>query len=504
MIRFDLDKPIEEYPVVHESQQLTDQDFIVHEIQRFRVSRKRKLMVDGQNYYLGDQDILHRKRQVIGPDGELVDVDNLPNNRILNNQYRKMVIQKTNYLVGNPVVFATDDELYGKLLQPIFNKRFQRLLRNVTQDSLNCGLGWVFVYYNEMGELAFKRLDPVEVIPGWRDAEHTILDYAIRTYEQIEYTNATEERIITKVEIYDGNGITYYELENNKLVACEPWHQTYFTVVDGQGEETGYNWQKMPLIPFRYNLEEMPLIKGIKSLQDGINTILSNFQNNMEEDARNTILVLINYDGQNLGEFRQNLATYGAVKVRNDREYGGGDVKTLTVEVNADNYKAIVDIFKKAIIENAMGYDAKDDRVGANANQMNIQSMYSDIDLDANGMETEYQAAFEELLWFVDAHLANVGLGDYSSEDVRVIFNRDMLINETEIIQNINNSSSVLSEETLIEQHPWVDDPQAELDRKAAEESKRQSAMDMYASSFAPQVPAPVNGGIGNGQAEEQ
>ena len=33
--------------------------------------------------------------------------------------------------------------------------------------------------------------------------------------------------------------------------------------------------------------------------------------------------------------------------------------------------------------------------------------MYSDIDLDANGMEVEFQAAFEELLWFVNVHLAN-------------------------------------------------------------------------------------------------
>ena len=37
-----------------------------------------------------------------------------------------------------------------------------------------------------------------------------------------------------------------------------------------------------------------------------------------------------------------------------------------------------------------MGYDAKDDRLSGNPNQMNIQSMYSDIDLDANDMETEF------------------------------------------------------------------------------------------------------------------
>ena len=57
-----------------------------------------------------------------------------------------------------------------------------------------------------------------------------------------------------------------------------------------------------------------------------------------------------------------------------------GGVKTLTVEVNAENYKSILEVFKKALIENARGYDAKDERMSGNPNQMNIQSMYSDID----------------------------------------------------------------------------------------------------------------------------
>ena len=40
----------------------------------------------------------------------------------------------------------------------------------------------------------------------------------------------------------------------------------------------------------------------------------------MLEDARNTIIILMNYDGENLGDFRKNLSTYGAVKVRNTNE----------------------------------------------------------------------------------------------------------------------------------------------------------------------------------------
>ena len=64
--------------------------------------------------------------------------------------------------------------------------------------------------------------------------------------------------------------------------------------------------------------------------------------------------------------------------------------------MNSENYKVVLWLLKDAIIENARGYDAKDERMGGNPNQMNIQSMYSDIGLDANGIELEFQASMEE------------------------------------------------------------------------------------------------------------
>ena len=465
---------------------ITDEQFIALEILRFKASQRRKSMIDGERYYAGQHDILARRRTVIGEGGELTEVHNLPNNRIVDNQYKKMVDQKANYLLGQPLSVQCDNQKYAKLIKQVISKKFLRLMKNITEDSLNHGIAWLFVHYDDTGGIAFKRFKPYEVIAGWQDAEHTILDYAIRIYEVIAY-EGTAERIIEKVEVYDPNGIQYFELNNGNLTPCEPFHQDYFTI-----EEQGYNWAKIPLIPFKYNSKEIPLIKMVKSLQDGLNLIESNFQNQMEEDARNTILVLINYDGENLGEFRKNLATYGAVKVKTV-DGAGGDLKTLQVEVNAENYKVILEIFKKAIIENAMGYDAKDDRMAGNPNQMNIQSMYSDIDLDANGMETEFQASFEELLWFVNVHLFNLGLGDFEGEDLSVIFNRDILINENEIIENCGKSSGLLSNETVIANHPWVDDPQAELDRLTAQ---KESDMEQYGKAFKPAVPEDKGGEV--------
>lgn len=462
---------------------ITDEQFIIDEIKHFVASKKRKRMLDGERYYAGKHDILNKRRTVIGADGKLEEVYNLPNNRIVDNQYKKMVDQKNNYLLGQPISVRCDNEEYTTLLSKhVFNKKFQRLIKAVGEDSLNCGIGWLFIHYDENGEITFKRLKPFEVIPGWKDAEHTVLDYAIRIYEVIVY-EGKEKKVVKKVEVYDDKGINYFEFSSNgSLKPTEPYFQNYFTVTNSEGVEEGFNWTKIPLVPFKYNNKEIPLIKMVKTLQDGLNTIESNFQNAMEEDTRNTILVLMNYDGTNLGEFRKNLAQYGAVKVRTV-DGAGGDLKSLQIEVNSENYKAILEIFKKAIIENAMGYDAKDDRLAGNPNQMNIQSMYSDIDLDANGMETEYQASLEELLWFVNCHFSNVGLGDYEDEEVEIIFNRDIMISESEVIANCQASVGLLSDETIIANHPWIDDPQAELEKV---KKQKQEEVNEYGDAFKP------------------
>ena len=455
---------------------MTNKQFLEREINKFKNSTKRKLMIVGEKYYQNEHDILNRTRTIIGEGGLLQEVTNLPNNKIIDNQYGKMVDQKVNYLLGQPLTFDGENEKYSELLQKIFDKRFHRTFKNLGQDVLNHGIAWLYPYYED-GKLRFKKFEGYEILPFWKDAEHTILEFAIRLYE-VEAYDGKREITIEKVEIFTPNGIDRYVLSKGSLIKdIENPSSPYILIGD-----KGYNWNKIPLIAFKYNNKELPLIKRVKSLQDGINTILSDFQNNMQEDARNTILVLVNYDGTDLGEFRQNLATYGAVKVTSI-DGVAGDLKTLQVEINSENYKNILQIFKKALIENAMGYDAKDDRIiGGNPNQMNIQSMYSDIDLDANGMETEFQAAFEELLWFVNMHLDNTGKGDFTDESVTVIFNRDMMMNEAEVVDNCQKSMGILSHETIVGQHPWVSDVEQELERIKKE--REEEMTNLYGEAF--------------------
>ena len=464
---------------------MSDLEFLEKEIAAWKCSPQRMMQIKGFLYYDGDHDVIHRKRTMIGEDGKLEVVENLPNNRIVDNQYAKMVNQKANYLFGKPFTLSGENTAYIELLKKVFDRKFMRTLKNAGKAAYNGGISWLYPYYNSNGELTFKVFPAYEILPFWKDSEHTELDFFIRLYVSVGY-DGTQRRYVEKVEVYDLNGVHLYILDGSKLIPDTVNNRSadvpHVTVTDESGKVTGFNWSRIPLIPLKSNEQEIPLLKKVKSLQDGINVMLSDFENNMQEDARNTILVLKNYDGTNLGEFRKNLATYGAVKVRYDGDTKGG-VETLEITVNAENYKVIVEIFKKALIENAMGYDAKDDRLSGNPNQMNIQSMYSDIDTDANDAESEAQATFDDILWFVNCHLANMGLGDFEGQEdtVNVVFNRDMLMNESEIIDNCAKSQGIISDETIIAMHPWVDDPQLEMERlKKRKEREQEEILSQY------------------------
>lgn len=473
---------------------MTLEEFLEKEIEVWETSATRRMQIIADNYYRGKHDILQAKRTAIGPDGELTEINSLPNNKIIDNQYGKAVDQKTNYSFAKPFTVETKNETYADLLNGFFNHRFRLMFKNMAKDAINCGIDWLHPYYDELGQFKVKRFRPWEILPFWRDADHTEIDSFLRLYI-VEGYEGNKPVKIKKVEYYDDNGVRRYELISGKLVPdvtnALGDESTHYAAILENGTEQPLNWRRVPLIGFKFDAEETPLISRVKSLQDAINTIVSNFMNNMQEDVRNTILVLENYDGTDLGQFRNNLALYGAVKVKSIDGMRGG-VSTLHIEVSKDNYESILKILKAALIENARALDAKDDRMGNSPNQMNIKSMYSDLDLDANGIEAEFRAGFEDLLWFINMYFADNGLGDFTAETVDITFNRDILMNESETITNCKSSVGVVSDRTILENHPWVTDIEKELGEL---EAQRKKAMETY-STPNPGDPNPDGGGV--------
>ena len=448
---------------------LTDERTLAMRITNWLASETRRYQILGEHYYIGEHDILHKKRTVLGQNGEIEEVHNLPNNKRIDNQYAKYADQKNNYILGKPITFKCEDEEYIEKLNKILGKRFRRTLKQLGIDSINGGIAWLCPYYDEEGELNFRNFPGYEILPFWNDRSHTDLEMAVRLYLE-EKPNATSEfDVIQKVELYTKSGIDYYIFEGNKLIPDVTKEHAAYMTVDGEAR----NWNRIPLIPFKFNGKEIPLIKRCKSLQDAVNKIISAYDDVMDEDTRNTIIVLDNYDGQNLGEFRKNLAQYGAIKVRS-ADGAKGDVRTLRIEVNHANYESILAIFRTAIKHNCRGYDYSDlNKAAADPNQMNIKSILSDVDIDANDTEIEYQAALEDVLWFVNKHL---GVND-DEHDVEVIFNRDGIINEVDIMQMLIAAGVRIPNELLLHQVPFINDVEEALDLLKKEEKE---ALDAY------------------------
>lgn len=431
-------------------------DLLSIEVNRFLNSPKRKAMIKACNYYNDKQDILEHKRMMINEHGELEEVKNVLNYKVTDNMYATHVDKKVSYLMGNDFAISADNDKYTDLLSDVFDRNLRNKLKSVCSDMVKCGVGYLHPYYKN-NELRFKRFKPYEIKVYYEDDEKEDIKFFFRYYVNRIYTRGHIEEYAEFVDVYTKSEVKHYKFINSRLV---PYGEgdNYLTV-DGDK----FEWNKFPLLVFKYNEDEQILLNRIKSLQDGINLITSNFQNNMMEDARNTIIVVKNFDGTEPGEFRRNLSTYGMVKIR-DTQGGSGGVDTLRIEIDSENYKLFLDQFKKALIKGMKSVDIDELKSGT-PNQMNIQAMFNEIDQDATNMENEIQKTLDELLWFIDVDLNLKGLGDFENEKVKIILNRDLMQDETIIIDNVVKLRDLVSDETLLAQIPFIDDPQAENDR---------------------------------------
>lgn len=419
-------------------------------------STKREDMETGINYYNYRQDIDEKMRMVIGEGGKLREVRNLPNTKIKDNQYSRALDQKRNYILSDTPNINTKNTIALDYLTKFLDKRFMRTLNKLATDSYNTGIAWLYLY-TDGKDVKYKRVNPLEVIPIWEDDNKESLKALIlfTTKEVMQNEKLDKESYIY---FYTTKDIKIFKYNNGRLE---------FDEVENYLEKNGktFDYGKIPFVYFKQP-NQLPLINKVRGLQDALNLLLSNYADNMFENPMNSILVLRNYDGQDLGEFRKNLSEFRAIKVRDTAGGGGGGIDTLEVEVNSENYKVIIEMIKKAISQNARSLYLDNDRTSNAPNTLNIKAMYSDMELDANDLELEMTASFEYLFSFIN-QVTNI---DFDDVDIR--FKRNIMMNDESVVEMIRNSQGIVSNETLRANHPFVTDLVLETER--LEEQKKQ------------------------------
>lgn len=136
-------------------------------------------------------------------------------------------------------------------------------------------------------------------------------------------------------------------------------------------------------------------------------------------------------------------------------------------------------MLRRAIIDSCFGYDIEDLKSSGSPNEMTIKSVYNNIDMDSNDIETEWQSSLEQLMFFVNAYIENKTGASYAEEDIEFIFNRDMMIDESNIINNCKNSTGIISDKTIISNHPWVLNVDDEISQM--QEESKSNTPDDYA-----------------------
>lgn len=480
----------------------------------FNNSNERKLMLDGIKYYDNDSAIDEKVRyDHCGTDG--AKNDKLSNAKMHKNIMRKLTRQKINTLLGKPYSIKTMNENYKKILEDTyFTKYMYRKIYNTCKEAIKEGINWLNAYYDENGELQFRRVPGHQVKVFWADREHTKISQLIHYYEIAIYKGDNSTSAVY-ADYYSTNGVIHYVKEEKGFVrdSERPKEEGNFTLMvpqiedikNDKGEviEKTYKldengkivfepqemvWDRIPWIPLKYNQEETSLLKYIRSHQDYYEKLLSAMVD-IVIDIPNAIKYFKGYSGADLAELTQNIAKFRAVLVDPD-----GDVGSLETAFDGTTFGDLLDRIRKDAYEDGGGVDMQSDKTGDKSG-VGLKFLYSDLDLDLGELEQEMDVFFEWLLWFIDFDIRMKGNGDFTEEEVTFEFNKTNIVNESERISMINSSRDMIPDEILLPKHPFVEDVsevEAAIEaQRAAEEEEMEKQMKLYGNEgFGGNIPS--------------
>ncbi len=418
------------------------------ELNDWMSSHKRETMLQGEAYYLC----------------------RYKDNGLKNSIVRKLVKQKVDYLLAKQPSINADNSAYLEQINALLSDDFFKSLKNAGTEAINKGIAWVQIYFED-NEMRFKVLPSEEVCPLWVDAEHEQLDGVIRAYDRIEYEGYSKSRV-THVEYWNKDGVKRYIYKAKALYPDVEMGDGAHFEINGKP----YNWYRISIIPFKYNHEEMPLLSTIKSLVDDSETQKETISK-LLEDVPNFVYVLKNYLGTDKEEFNQDVRKHRVILVDDD---GGAD--KISADINITAYDTYQQQARKDIYEAARGVDTQAVDLG-NASGQALKFRYADLDSDCNDLEAEFRWSFLQVIWFVNRYLEIMGKGNFDDEEVEIVFNRDIIINEMEAVQMCQTSKDVISDETIVANHPFVTDAEEEMKRlkkqKERQTKEQQTAFGM-------------------------
>lgn len=378
-------------------------------------------------------------------------------NRIPFNFHGLLVNQKASYMFTAPPIFDLGEKKANKDLVKFLGDKYPKVCKDLCIEASNCTVGWLHVWCDKKSTWKYAIVPAEQVIPVWSDSLEKELLGVFRSYQNIddetgdayiiyEYWNETECAAYRLKAGDELDQLLPYQMFLADPMLCE-YADTYR---HGVGE--------VPFFPFFNNNIDTDDLKNIKPLIDTYCKVFSGFVNDLE-DIQEVIFVLTNYGGADLGQFLRDLKDYKAIQIESEGDGDHSGVSTLTIELPVEAREKLLEITRKCIFEQGMGVDPDPQNFG-NSSGVALKFLYALLEQKAGLQETEFRLGFGQFIRCV-CRLNGISIKD---DTIVQTWTRTSVQNDQELSQIATQSKGIVSDETIVAHHPWVDDPEKEME----------------------------------------
>jgi SPP1 family phage portal protein len=424
-------------------------------------------MLNGENYYYSDNEILKRT-MTYKVNNQEYDDPNRSNYKVSHNFHKPIVDQKTQYLLKN-VKIDSKDNYTKSVLASYFDNKFGKKLLEYGKEASNKGIAWWYPFVDEFGEFKFMKFPSETIIPIWDTKTQTSLVQFIRYYDVDFVDKKGKEMKRFKVEVYDHEKITYYQQDSDNTFYFDSSISTnpsYYNTVEKVTGVEYQSWNDVPLIPLFNNEKQRSDLSIYKSLIDAYDLIESDSVNNLA-DIQDVIWVLENYGGESLSEFMVNLKVKKSISVEE-----GGDARPVTFEIPYLARENVLNRLKKNTWSMAQGVDTtSNDMISVNSGKA-LEILYNSLDMKCNEFELQVREALDRLLDFINKYLKMNNKKPIDKSKVDMTFKRQKISNSKEKQEGLSKISGNISKRTFLQQLDFIDDPDAELEQMKKEQEE--------------------------------
>ncbi len=433
--------------------------------------KKAERMAVAYRYYAGKNDIKFRRAKADCKE-EGKNILRHADNRIAFNFHALLVDQKASYLFTAPPTFDVGNETANQKIRAALGNAYGKKIKKLCIDASNAGISWAHYWRDESGNFQWMPIPSIQVYPIFTDDLQANLAAAMRCYRTV--SDAGEEWKI--YEFWNDTTVEVYQQRDDLFMPFD----RFSVVLDGIAEPTNvyqHGLGAVPFIPFLNNGRSSSDLDRIKDLIDAYDKTFSGFVDDLE-DIQEVILVLTNYGGTDTRRFLDDLKYYKTIQVESTGDGDKSGVSTLTIDIPVEARDKLLELTRKAIFDMGQGVDPQQrsfDRTSGEA----MKFMYSLLELKSGLMETEFRLGLDELIRSI-CRISGIA----EPENVIQTWTRTAIRNDSELADMCSKSVGILSTKTILKNHPFVDDPEAE--EKAIRKEKEEAAgeVDTYRGSF--------------------